>query len=368
MALLLLRTSGGEEVPQGRWLSLLALIPDTEVSRDGVAMNDHGLARELFGIERPAADVDEEGLIDYISALGVVIRPAELLVNMMMSPDASRSELGFTIAEVDFDASVLDAREPGATGNSFTLLPGYEIVRGRIDERTVEEALRTDPTFSDLLEQTSYNGTDYFHWGQEGGVDLTRQTMLRLLGEGRQLVIRDGTLYWTELEEDIENIIDAAGGNRASLAGRKEYQLVALALDGLGTYTAYLSSDTANDLAGWEGSDASPDDLAPELALVPYELIATGRALDSEGGFLAVVLVHDDEDDAAENVIRLGQRIEAAGHISSVARGEPVPRWSEVITAEIVQDGRLLIAKLYPNDGDVNRFRFSPFATLLLQE
>ena len=93
--------------------------------------------------------------------------------------------------------------------------------------------------------------------------------------------------------------------------------------------------------------------------------------LHSEAPFTAVVLFHDDEDGAAENVVRLRERIETAGQMFSDERnvGEPIPRWSEQIdNAEIVQDGRLLIAKLYDHEGNLSNFRFLPFDTLLIHE
>ena len=374
LALLLLRTSGGEEAPQGRWLSLLALIPDTERSRREVTMNDYALVREVFGIVQPAVDYDEDALADYITALFTEPRgiwPTNMLIDSItvtFSLMDMHTELGFTLADVDTDifagGSLLPV-EPGTEG------PVYQIVLGRIGEQTVVEALRTDPTFSDLLEQTSHNGVDYYHWGYEGS-DVTRQTSVRTLGEGRQLVIRDGTLYWTEFVQDIEDMIDASRNNHSSLADAKGYQLVANALDDIGTFSASISSDTTELVAAmWKGRDASIDDLVPELALAPYTLFATGRGLDSEGPFTAVVLFHDDEDGAAENVVRLRERIETAGQMFSDERnvGEPIPRWREQIdSAEIVQDGRLLIAKLYDHEGNLSNFRFVPFDTLLIHE
>lgn len=373
LALLLLRTSGGEEAPQGRWLSLLALIPDTERSRREVTMNDYVLVREVFGIAQPAADVDEDRLADYVSALFTAtsgIWPARLLIDSIWVGAFMdlRTELGFTIADVDFDifaGGSLLAVEPGKEESI------YQVVRGRMSKQTVEQALHTDPSFSDLLEQTAYNGVDYYHWGYEG-YDVRRKTGVRPLGEGRQLVIKDGTLYWTKSAEDIEDMIDAWRNKQPSLADSEGYRLVANALDALGTFSASISSDTTELVAAmWEERDASIDDLVPELALAPYTLVATGRGLDSEGPFTAVVLFHDDEDGAAENVVRLRERIEEAGQMFSDERntGDPIPRWSEQIdSAEIVQDGRLLIAKLYDHEGNLSNFRFVPFDTLLIHE
>ena len=58
-------SSGGEDKPEGRWLSLLSLIPDTERSRDELIMTDHARIREVFDIDRPAIDADEDELLEY---------------------------------------------------------------------------------------------------------------------------------------------------------------------------------------------------------------------------------------------------------------------------------------------------------------
>ena len=376
LALLLLRTPGGEEAPQGRWLSLLALIPDTERSRREVTMNDYVQVRALFDIAQPAEGYDEDALADYITAFYTATRgtwPARLLVDSNRIPSALmdlHTELGFTIADADFDifagGSLLATDvEPGNQE------PIYQVVRGRMSEQSVQEAMRTDPSFSDLLEEASHGGVDYFHWGYEG-VDVTRATSVRPLGQGRQLAIRDDAVFWTKFVEDMEDMIDASRNKQSSLADSEDYQLVANALDALGTFSASLSSDTSLLVAAmWEERDATIDDLVPELALAPYTLVATGRGLDSTGPFTAVVLAHDDADGAAENVVRLRERIDAAGQMFSDERnvGDPIPRWSEQIdSAEIVQNGRLLTAKLYDTEGNLSNFRFVPFDTLLIHE
>ena len=367
-------SSGGEDKHEGRWLSLLAQIPDNEDSRREVTMNDYAHVREVFGIDQPVADYDEDALADYITVLFTEPRgiwPADMLINTVRIPGAFmdlRTELGFTIADVDFDifagGSLLAVESPNRE-------PVYQIVRGRMSKQAVQEALRIDPSFSDLLEEASHGGVDYFHWGYEG-INVSIQTSVRPLGQGRQLSIRDDTLYWTLFVEDMEDMIDASLDNQSSLADSEDYQLVANALDEMGTFSASLSSDTAQLVAAmWEERDAGIDDLVPELPLLQYTLVATGRGLDSEGPFTAIVLAHADEDDAAENVVRLGERIEAAGQMFSDERniGDPIPRWSDQISsAEIVQQGKLLIAKLYDNEGNLNNFRFVPFDTLLIHE
>ncbi len=367
LALLLLRTDGGEEAPQGRWLSLLAQIPDTEESRLAVTMNDYAQVRDLFGVARPALDAGEQELIDYYVELFTESRgswPSDLLGNLRM-PDAFtelRTEFGFTIADVDIDAIAGDEM---VDPNSLA----FQIVRGRISEARVLGALRTDPTFSDILEKNSYNGADYYHWGREG-VDVTRITAVRPLGEAGHLVISEDTVYWTKRTAQIEAMIDARRGDEPSLADSKNYRLLAGALDALDTYSAYFSSETAVlTVSAWE-EWATPEQIASESVLMPFIAYATGTGRDAGGDYFGIVLVHEGPDVAAENANRLQRRLDGSAQtaIFDLTRQDP-PSWRDV-TGDIridVQD-RLVVAKIYIVSEEMPSFRWLFRGSLLIHE
>lgn len=339
-------SSGGNEVPEGRWISLLSLIPDTERSREEVTMSDHARIRDLFDIDRPAINADEDELVEYLQEIALSqpgISFAEIygLSHSPLPLLELRTELGFTVADVDIDASA--GRVP---------IP-YQIVIGRFGEDVVVEALRTDLSFSDILEEASYDGIAYYHWGYEG-FDPDRITAVRPLGRGHQLTVVDGMVSWTILLEDMENMIDAGLGNGPSLADSEDYQLLAEALDEMDTYTAFFSFDSSDlAAASWRShvpEGASLDDLALEVALVPYIAFATGTGRDEDGQFTAIALVHDGEDSAEENVTRLRERIREAGSMFIAGRfvGETPPLWSDVLgDVQIERDGKVVMAKLY---------------------
>lgn len=360
-------SSGGADAPRGRWLSLLAQIPDTERSREEVTMNDHARIRQFFDIERPAIDADEDELFEYLQELALSqpgISFAEIygLSHGPLPLLELRTELGFTIADVDIDASA--GRVP---------IP-YQIVKGRFSEDAVVEALRTDPSFSDILEEASYDGIVYYHWGYEG-FDPERITAVRPLGRGHQLTVVDDVVSWTLSVEGIEEMIDARQDAGPSLADSEDYQLLAQALDEMDTYTAFFSSDTT-DLAAtsWRSrvpEGASLDDLALEFALVPYVAFASGGGWDEDGQFTAVVLAHADEASAEENVTLLRMRIReaAAMYIAGRFIGEPSSLWDTLLTkVQIDRSGKVVMAKLHGDPERSTLWRTLSFESLLIHE
>ncbi len=371
LALLLLRTSGGEEPAttvlvieeEGRWRSLLSLIPDTEASRREIVMSDHAQIREVYDIDQPTLDAGEDELFEYRREQVFArpdFSPAEVLSLANGPPLVDlRTELGFSFGDVDLDVSSQSRPVP------------YQIVRGRLSEERVEAALRTDPSFSDILEEASYNGVNYFHWGYEG-LNENRISTVRRLGEGHQLAIIGDTLLWTRRFADMEEMIDSWLGNLPSLGDSEDYQLLADALDEMGTYSALFSSDTSGlSVAAWEARvSATPEQAASELALLPFVAFATGSGLDAEGEFISVALLHDDADSAAENAVRLERRIESAFQVFFNGRGtEPPPLWSDVISdAQIEVEERLVIAKLYGEADRTTSFLALAFDSLLIHE
>lgn len=368
--LVFLTRADDEEQPTGRWLSLLALVPDNEASRAEVTMNDYAMLRDVYGIERPSVDANEDELIDYyVEILGATenIWPAEMLGEVRQRDvfTALRTELGFTIADVDIDLLAGNVRTLSPPG----IRPEYQLVRGRFTEEQIEEALPTDPTFGDVLERAAYNGTFYYHWGYEGA-NVQRTTLIRPLGEGAQILIDDNTLFWTYEYDRMKEMIDASRNDEASLADAEDYQRVAAALDDLGTFGVSLQWQPQSLWVEGEAG-VNEGDLALDHLLAPYNLVGTGRGLDVDGSFLAIVLAHDDERVADENVSRLETRIEQAGQLNSQERfaGNASPRWADHIDAsEIYADGRLLIAKLYDQDEELPHFVWIPADTLLIHE
>ena len=344
------------------WIELLAHVPDTESTRQSTMISDYARTRAELSLDRPPSDASEAALAEYANALllgdgdGTGFYGGLFAGGVLKEPGSMRTEVGFSF--VDIDQHVVAGGE----------LDSYTIWRGRLDADAIDDAVHDDPVFSDLLEEESHEGVSYYTWGGDNDIDPERATALRRLGSGHKLAINDGVAYWSVLTQTMLEMIDAGTGASGSLADLEDYQLLAGALDELNVFVGSFSTSVS-------GGRADPETLCPlrcpgetladveeflneEPLLVPYGAFASGTGIDDRGRFSAVVIVHDDEASARENVDRLTERIED-GH--SLYYGDPIP-WTEEFFPDgspskdyldVSSDGRLLTARIYSDDGSI---------------
>ncbi|MBA7702795.1 hypothetical protein ES703_111569 [subsurface metagenome] len=251
--------------------------------------------------------------------------------------------LGFTWADVD---QTLYAGVPPTA---------FQAVRGRFDQNTIDQAVRSGP-MNDLLEDISYKDIEYYSWGGDNEIMVERISGVRPLGRGRRMALVDDFIFWHTMTEDLEMMVDCHEGRLVSLATIEEFQLLAQGLTELGTYTAFFRTDpqalevvsqTLSELFTAEGKTQEEIqrilmELEDSPLLEPYQAFATGIGVDDQGYFLGIVLVHADPETARENVQLLEQRLQES---SSLWTGEA---WIDRIeTMEIESQGRLTLAKLY---------------------
>lgn len=344
----------GESGTASRWIDLLGQIPDTTETRHYVVMNDYARVREAFDIKLPKQDASETKLLAYLQQ--VMREEAEPYPRLRLFPapifatgpvpspplDGMMEDLGFTIASVDQD--VRAGAEPVV----------FQVLRGRFDEEAVDRAVRNDPAFSDILEEASHLGVDYYVWGEDFAGDPEDASAGRPPGVGHRLAIHGEYVYWAASIDGLEAIIEAGAGQKPSLADDEAYRLLAEGLESLQTYTALFTDDTdrlsLSTVARMKvGLGAPPDavetvreQLEAQPHLLRYQAYATGAGVDLEGEYAAVALVHDDAETAERNAQRLADRINQATDPNSP---EPL---SELFDAfEISTDGPLVLAKLY---------------------
>ena len=333
--------------PPARWLELLAHVPDTDDTRLMTVMNDYARFRQAWQVPLPATDANEILLFEYYRRLlfspdgkpmGLVPANATGIAGSPSPLVEFRMLLGFTIADVDQDIRAGDV----ATG------PRFEILRGRFDLARIDEALRTNPLV-DALAGSAAGGGRYHLWrsgGQYAAV-LPPPALTQ-----SQAAVGD-YLYRASAIEDVEATIEAAAGERRSLADIDDFERLARGLEALGTYTALFSVDTnaytvaaaAERLAGTEATEdevaAERERIGGETKLLPYQAFATGAGLDVDGPYTALVLLNPDVKTARANVQRLEDRI--AEGISWLG-GQPFREFIEHV--EITREGRVILAKL----------------------
>ena len=158
------------------------------------------------------------------------------------------------------------------------------------------------------------------------------------LGRGGRIAVRGSYVFRTLETADMETLIDTNLRRVPSLGEVEEFRHLARGLTELGVYSAYLS-DVTQELDG----TARALGLEDSLILRPYSTFATGVGIDKDGSYMALIMVHANEQDADENLELLRKRI---GGTSSSVTGRP---WSEVFDIDSLDarsEGRVLLAKL----------------------
>jgi hypothetical protein len=173
-----------EPVPSesNRWLNLLKVLPENEDTLSGAYLSDGeymlekipssqypiGLSIPLFG-DCPGGCYDEEW----------------------------KATLGFVSSDVH---QVVYA---GTLPMNI-----YQAARGDFNADEINIAARTGPGNEDVIIQ-SHAGYEYYSWGEDRAVNLTRRSHVRPLGRGHRLALVDDYVFWMLWTEGIEDMIGA---------------------------------------------------------------------------------------------------------------------------------------------------------------
>jgi hypothetical protein len=253
-----------------------------------------------------------------------------------------KQTLGFTLEDVDQSICA------GIPPTSY-----YEAVRGPFSREDVENAVKTGP-LNDMLEILSYQGHEFYSWGEDNAINLSLRSNVRPVGRGHRLAHIDDFIFWTSWTDGIRGMIDSREGNIESLADVEDYRLLAEALEELDVCYAFFSSESQSHSSITEWREQTPQGFSSEqhqrflesledpVHLEPYQAFATGAGLDQRGFYMAIVLVNPSEAVARSNATLLEQRVNRS---RSVWRGF---RWSDLVESiEIRSKGELTLAKLY---------------------
>lgn len=321
---------GGPDAASGIEASL-SVVPATEGASDHVVVNDIAAAAETAGVTPPAPGADDVALSDYFNTISgsddspVAVAPGELIRRNALEDADWRTELGWAPVDLTGDVS---AGEPPDHLQAFF---------ADFDAATVDEAVHTDPTWSDLLEEVTYDGLTYYAWcdgADSVSIDAERLSTVRALGECARLFVDEdaGLAYWTLTTEQMEQALDTFTGGAPSLADDPELGPMATALDDLDAYSAVLTTDAEQFAVGGE--------------LEPYDAVATGAAVVDGRPRLLLVYANPDEATAQANADTLADLV-ADGESST--NGRP---WSDALGAgEIEVDGTLVTASFPTEDG-----------------
>ena len=303
---------------------------------------------QLLGHSRPTVDDGPEGYSNYILAL------YESEIGVPHLPQVSRDHMpwisgiteyivsGSTFSTMGFDPRNVDYAAAG--GKQPIVL---EAVVGAYDPEITQASLAE---CADCMphEEFRHRGYAYYSWGEDFKGDLFIRhapPAFDALGRGGRISVQQGRVLRALSTDGIHSLIDAAAGAGDSLWDSEDMRQVAQAMADLGAYAvSYTEADMSlatltplyekqrvriiSDPPKPQEQEYSVSRLTDPPALLPFRAIGSGYGLTSLDNppHVFLVIVHDSDDAARANAVRLAARL-ARGSIA-IAFGIP---WTELI-------------------------------------
>ncbi len=263
------------------------------------------------------------------------------------NPQEWQSHMGFTRDDVAQEAF------------AYRIVPMdmYQVMKGSFDKAKIEAALKSDPINNDL-KTVSYSGIEYFSAGEDG-INFMRRSKINNLGQGLRLAALGDTILATSTTHSMQDLIDVQQKKTKSLADLDTYSQIAGGMSRLDAMAVIFSSESQaqssfqekfKDIIKDPGQDEGShlrrnwaEQMQRNVLLEPYQAFAAGIGLDGKGYYMAVALVHADEATAKANFGVLEKQVRASNYDEGKS-------WSElIISMEVLQDSRLVMARIYGN-------------------
>jgi hypothetical protein len=220
---------------------------------------------------------------------------------------------------------------------------GVTAAIGRFDPQATRDALKNRdewPSWAvDAYTIEEYRGVTIHSWGDGSRLHLEDRLApphIDEMGRIKPLAVTGEFLFYAPSVETIKLMIDASQGKIESLADLPEFAAVAGKLPELNVYMACIGYEfMVNGDPEYTGTYPGP-------RLKKFLTFASGTCRDAEGYYTALLLYHENPDNAKANVSLLEERINTS---YSIISGK---LWNEIIMETGIQvDGNLLVAKLY---------------------
>ena len=335
------------ETPEtGRWLELLRILPENDVTLHAAYIQTSEYADILQTLSSETTDAPSAPPVD-------IMAHSNLPLFLRYSDEEWKTTLGFTIDDVT--ASVYASAGPPYE---------YQAVQGTFTREDIEYAAKNGP-LHEHCEIDSWGGYEYYRWGEDMSIHMDWRSNVRPLGRGCRLAYIDGCAFWIPWTDGIEEMIDAYKGNIPSLADRADYQLLAAELEKQDTVTAFFSSNTLSiaefkdmfrtnlEEMEQQGYDKQLEAFENEPLLKHFTSFAAGAGEDAQGTYMVIVLMNPDESTAKANAGLLERRINESQVMPQVKNIDPEENpmtWMDtgrIENIEVTSQGTLTIAKLY---------------------
>ncbi|PKB82577.1 MAG: hypothetical protein BZY88_04040 [SAR202 cluster bacterium Io17-Chloro-G9] len=325
------------------FLGLIGSIPDSVHNRAWVQVNDYRRFREAFDIQLPGSEADEDALMEYL------LRPIDMpqfFGSFISGYGQFASQALERRRYLGFD--LRDVHRGGEVGFPPQVL---EVLQGDFDPGVTAQALAACAE-CEPHEESERAGIKFYSWGEDLRLEIEKifaPPAYDNLGRGSHIAVQTNQVFRSLELAGMRSLIDTSLGRQDSLAEVEQFRLLAAGLDELNAYGGLFTDQTQSmdqilaDIGTFtqEAQAALKSRLEMEPLLLPYDAFATGAGRDSQGQYMAVVLVHPSERSARRNVELLRRRIEEA---QSMWTNEP---WSKFFDEmEIRSEGAVLLGKL----------------------
>jgi hypothetical protein len=331
-----------------RFLDLLSLMPASAADTGGFALIDYDSYCRLNDIPRVVSDgrkLDRDEFLDIMvqRITDEVTDHRELTLSsvysgwdyFMLIVPVLKQFVGYDLTDVR--AEIHNLYVPYDVGPStFTADPAGVVfgLIGSFDAAATAQAFQNQedwPEWARSAYVTSvYEGVTVHSWGplEEHPRTVLAPPHVDLTGRARPLAVSGDSLLLAGSVPDVQYLLDASAGRSTSLEDLPEYVLLAEGLYKLGARTVAIMADERMVVG-------------PHAVVAPlrhFLTVGMGYGEDETGSYVALVLVHENEGLAEENVSLLEARI-----------NDPSYR-DKITVASISSGGRVLLAKLYTAD------------------
>lgn len=322
--------------------NLLTMMPADEYVKKGLIMiNDYAAA--FKDIDISLAELDEpsaifQDLLDRIKEMeikpsGISMASGSDIVGWgpyAVSGTITDEYVGYNFASVDAEI------QAGLPPNDMTAAVGHYDAQATID--ALKNQAEWPPWAVEEYSAEEYRGVTINTWGD--GYEIHLDTPLRPphidnLGRARPLAVADGYLFSSTNLEYVKKMIDASQGKTENLSDLPEYADIVGKMSELGVFSMLLGNESF--------ANGNPEEYAsyPGPLLKNFVTFATAPGKDENGTFIALVLYHENPDDAQANVALLEERIATTEFMAK----DP---WSGMLSETDIQaEGNLLVARLY---------------------
>lgn len=331
-------------------MKLLQAIPDTQDTRMNVVINDYAAASAVLQLERPAAGLPSEVVMDYAYLLktkgslykGPFITGFDENVNITLG--VLEKNAGYDLRDIDQSAVA------GVTPNE------YAAINVSTDAWEIAKTISNSKAWPAPAKEM-YQNVPVLSWGEDQVADPKNRLnppAYSPAGFGARLAFPRGQIFYTTWLTGMHQMLDASTKRGPSLADAADFQQLAKAAVELKLYSMIFSEHTQSvDSLVQLYTRIHPDpsdiqkyraSLEAEPKLKVYQALATGVGKDANGFYMGLVLVHGDEMTAKQNADLMMKRLNGVGVTSWQKPWNQLFKVSEAVTQV---SGTTLRVKLY---------------------